>query len=349
METKTTQVFICFAFFSICLIIEPFITKVCSQESDKAEILDSQDYFLFYNVENLFDLKEDSLTDDDSFTPAGEKNWNHYRLNKKINSIYKVIIGAGEWEPPALVGLAEVESRVVLEKLLHYTPLYELNYRIIHYDSKDERGIDVALLYRQNKFKPLLSKTKTIVFPFDRNNKTRDILFVKGVFGFDTLYIFVNHWPSRYGGGMSSEPYRMHAAHTLSAWIDSLNILKTDGSIIICGDFNDEAEDASLENFIDYFQGKIQKLRPNSSKNIEGSLKFKEKWYIFDLFFVSEDLLKEESCLRTNTYYDILNMDYLLVPDQKGLGYKPYRTYTGPRYQGGYSDHLPVRLRLIRK
>lgn len=236
----------------------------------------------------------------------------------------------------------------MLEKLLYFTPLYELNYRIIHYDSKDERGIDIALLYRHDKFRPLISDTKTIVFPFDKKEKTRDILFTKGILGSDTLYLFINHWPSRYGGSLSSEPYRMHAAQELYEWIDSFNVLNTNSNIIICGDFNDEMEDASIKFLVDVCQGKIKALRPNTSKNIEGSLKFQEKWYIFDMFLVSEKMLNEESCIKTNNQYDILGLDYLLMPDQKGFGNKPFRTYAGPRYLGGYSDHLPVRLMLIR-
>ena len=196
---------------------------------------------MFYNVENLFDVFNDSLTNDDEFTPEGERHWNNYKFYKKLNNLSKVIIGIGEWNPPSVIGFCEIENRFVLNKLIYETPLKNFDYKIIHSDSPDRRGIDVAFLYRQSKFEPFLLLPVPIHFPDNPESKTRDILYVKGILNkTDTIHFFVNHWPSRYGGYEDSKPRRMCVASVLRSKVDSILSVNHHPNIIIMGDFNDE-------------------------------------------------------------------------------------------------------------
>ncbi len=164
---------------------------------------------MFYNVENLFDTKDDSLTSDEEFLPDGDRHWNTNKFYKKLNNIYKVILGVGEWNPPAIVALCEIENRFVLNQLVYQTPLKKFDYKVVHFESPDRRGIDVAMLYRKELFHVDTAFPIQINFPFDENSKTRDILYVKGSFDKkDTIHFFINHWPSRYGGYMQTKPKR---------------------------------------------------------------------------------------------------------------------------------------------
>ncbi|MDZ7740605.1 MAG: endonuclease [Bacteroidota bacterium] len=303
---------------------------------------------MFYNVENLFDLEDDELTRDEEYLPSGIKNWNEHKLVKKLRSVYKVIVAAGKWEPPALIALAEIENLEVLRELLNQTPLKDMDYGCVHFDSPDERGIDLALLYRKNIFQIIHEQAIGINFPFDPANKTRDILYVAGMLENDTVHIFVNHWPSRYGGAMATEPHRLHVSQVLCRHIDSLTTIDPDAKIIICGDFNDEFRNESLQTLLTCNANKISPLKPGVTKKVPGTLKFQQKWYIFDMFMVSEALLDTSSALFAEPWYRIVAEDFMLLEDSKGYGYQPYRTYNGPHYIGGFSDHLPVQLILRR-
>ncbi len=159
---------------------------------------------LFWNVENLFDYHDDTTTRDEEFTNAGAMHWSYTKLRKKLADVGKTILAAGTWSPPGIIGFCEIENRYVLNKLIYDSPLKPFHYRIIHRDSPDRRGIDVALLYRETIFTPSYSEWIFIRFPFDTAVKTRDILYVKGaLLNTDTLHLFVNHWPSRSGGEKS--------------------------------------------------------------------------------------------------------------------------------------------------
>ena len=154
---------------------------------------------MFYNTENLFDPVDDSLTADEEYTPTGMRGWTFTKFMLKIRNISKVVLAVGGWDPPDIIGFCEVENRWVLKELTTQTPLKNFGYTIVHYESPDPRGIDVALIYRPDKFKVLNAEPIHIRFPFDTASRTRDILFVKGtVSGGDTLNIFVNHWPSKF-------------------------------------------------------------------------------------------------------------------------------------------------------
>jgi predicted extracellular nuclease len=339
-----------------------YFSYSCSSGQDKSSKQYNDEDFnriAFYNVENLFDIYDDSLKRDDEFTLGGDRNWNNKRFYNKLNNIYKVIMAIGEWNPPVIVGLAEVENRFVLNKLVYQTPLKTFDYKIIQEESPDWRGIDVAMLYRSSKFTPIAYKTIGIRFPFDTTSRTRDILYVKGVLlGNDTVNIFVNHWPSRYGGYLVTKPKREFVASVLRQQIDSLMLADTDPNIIIMGDFNDEPWDESLKDFLNAKLDTTD-IQPNDLYNLMsvyqketdgGTNKYQEDWSTIDQFIVSSNLISGKQQLQVlNGEARIFNPEFLLEDDFKHLGKKPYRTYIGFSYNNGYSDHLPIYIDLIRK
>jgi len=323
-----------------------------AQEAEKERII-------FYNVENLFDTENDSIKNDEEFTPDGPKNWNNYRFYDKLNNIYRVILSIGEWEPPALVGLCEIENRFVLNQLVYQTPLKRFDYKVIHFESPDRRGIDVALLYRYDKFEPLTSERIQIDFPFNSESKTRDILYVKGVlFETDTIHLFVNHWPSRWGGYLETKPKREFVASQLKNKIDSLFSFDVNPNIVIMGDFNDEPWDESIRNVLDakldtigIGNKELFNLMARYEKDwLIGTGKYKEDWSVIDQFIISSNLLTENNTILVSKEgVRIHNLEFLLEEDKTHGGEKPYRTYVGYKYNGGYSDHLPIYLDLIKQ
>jgi hypothetical protein len=311
---------------------------------------------MFWNVENLFDPFDDSLTRDEEFTPAGIYAWTWNRFNHKLNNIYKVIMSAS-WKPPDVIGLCEVENRWVLERLTYMTPLSKFEYRIIHKDSPDLRGIDVALLYLPDYFKPINKLFIHVTGLKDSDGPARDILWVKGVIKpADTVNIIVNHWPSRYPGQGETMHKRTAAALTLKRLTDSLLISDPLSRIIIMGDFNDEPQDPSISETLGASLPGTESgipapslycLIPDLTTRLPGTLKFQGRWYLFDQFIVSAGLLHNTSSHKLISHKSlILDHDFLFEPDEAYTGRKAYRTYTGYLYKGGYSDHLPIILDL---
>jgi len=338
--------------FVFVFIIYAF--KCYGQSTDELALKNRYLRLMFYNVENLFDTENDSLTRDEEFLPRGEKFWTKKKYYTKLEHIATTIVSVGGWDPPQIVGLCEVENRKVLDDLCKRTGLKNLNYRIIHKESPDKRGIDVALLYQKNAFKPLTYKALEVTFPFSPGSTTRDILYVKGLANNnDTLHVFVNHWPSRWGGQLESEQRRMQAAKVLKQEIDSIFKHQTFAKVVIMGDLNDYPNNKSLKNVLqaetDFDKLQIDKLYNLSAfieqtKNI-GSHKYEGEWGILDQVIVSGALLKADKGLKTskeNAY--VFNANFLLTDDEAYTGKKNYRTYLGYRYIGGYSDHLPVLL-----
>lgn len=300
---------------------------------------------LFYNTENLFDIYDDSTKSDNEFLPFSYKKWTAERFETKINNIYKVIVAAGEGIPPEIIGLCEVENQYVLNKLVHSTPLKKYEYSVIHYDSPDIRGIDVAFLYQKRAFRPVISKPINIKLANQPGFKTRDILYVKGIINkTDTLHVFVNHWPSRRGGQAKSEEKRIAAAKTLKYHTDSILIINNLANVVIMGDFNDEADDISISEYLICNRpGKIIPLIPLKTKEVKGTHKYRGKWTVLDQFFVSSHLLDSTSILyKKDTNYIIFDSGFLLIEDEKYTGLKPFSTYSGSKYTGGFSDHLPI-------
>ena len=315
---------------------------------------------MFYNVENLFDTIDDPLTLDDSFTPRGKHIWNYESYNRKLDHIAKVI---GEFnlnensQGADMVGLCEVENILVIKDLIAHPILRILDYGIIHEDSPDRRGIDVGFIYKKSSFNPINYKLHTLLIhdKFENREYTRDQLVVHGFLDNEEIFVLVNHWPSRRGGETRSRPYRKAAAQLTNKLIDSIRLETPVPKIIIMGDFNDNPLNDSFKNTLKT-EGKAGHSANRSIFNpMEvlyrkglGSLAYRDRWELFDQILITSNLLKR---LNGQYFYwkaGVYMPEYLLSPTGKFRMY-PHRTYAGGTYLGGYSDHLPVYLVLIRK
>jgi len=302
---------------------------------------------MFYNVENLFDPREDSITSDEEYQPTGMRGWTNGRLKQKQINISKVVLAIGGWEPPDLIGFCEVENFSVLYGLTNYTALKNFGYKIIHYDSPDPRGIDVALLYRPDKFRVLFSKPIRIHFPFDSASRTRDILFVRGIAcKRDTINVFVNHWPSKFGGAMATIPKRNYVASVMRYKADSLLEVNPNSNILIMGDLNESPMEAGVSTVLRAKMDSVN-LEPDDLYDMlagagvswkRGTIKFHETWDAIDHMIVSRPMLSH----TTPHGMHIFDAPFLLQDDEAWFGKKPFRTYYGSKYIGGFSDHLPV-------
>lgn len=307
---------------------------------------------MFYNVENLFDTEDDPLTADDEFTPDGVRRWNSFRFYSKLKYLSKVILSANGFDPPAIVGLCEVENRFVLEQLLEHSPLKQFNYQIIHKDSPDGRGIDVALLYRKDRVRPINYQYIPMRSTNGDTLASREILKVAFAVGGDSCTVFVNHWPSRYGGQAETEGKRALAASTLKAEIERIYDNSASHKIVIVGDFNDEPHNKSLAQILgakEYSNvpGRAEELiNLSTAWRPSGTLKHQQSWQVFDQLIVSAELLKPSGLHCFAEDAQIVNLPFLLEDDGKWGGQRPFRTYRGFKYAGGFSDHLPVLLRL---
>lgn len=314
---------------------------------------------MFYNVENLFFPENDSTKRDDDFTTKGLKRWTFYRYQEKLNNIYKVMMAVGGWEPPAVIGFCELEHKKVLEDLINKTPLKKFGYKVVYEESPDRRGIDVGFIYRPSKFKYIDHEAIQVDFPFDESLKTRDVLHVRGqVLGKDTLSVFVNHWPSRWGGQAKSEPKRVYVASLVRQKIDALYQENPRVKVVVMGDMNDYANNKSLIEVLKakgtleaVEKGDLYNYMEGLSKNWQlGSHKYQGHWGTLDHIIVSEPLLNDErkGFLRASKEgAHIFAARFLLAEDTKYLGLQPFRTYAGPRYIGGFSDHLPIYIDLL--
>lgn len=314
----------------------------------------------FYNLENLFDTKNDSLVYDDDRTPDGKDQWTPLRYTHKIEHMAKVLSEIGSKEnktAPDIIGVCEVENLGVLEDLVHHEFLSAFNYGIVHFDSPDERGIDVALLYKKAAFVPVnFNSHRLLLFKLDgKRDYTRDQLIVEGLLDNEQIYFLVNHWPSRSGGEARSRPFRVEAAKLNKRIIDSVRRFNTYAKIISMGDFNDDPIDPSFK--------KVLKVEKNSKKldstslygpmeklyrKGRGSLAYRDKWNLFDQFYMTSSLINNPNEGYRYWKTGIFTPPYLLDPKGRYKGY-PLRTYAGGSYIGGYSDHFPVYLHLIKK
>jgi len=312
---------------------------------------------VFWNVENLYDPYDDTTTLDDEYTSGGSRHWNYRKFRTKVQHLAKTLLAIGGWHPPVIVGFCEIENRYVLNKLIYDSPLKPYKYKVIQYDSPDLRGVDVALIYRAELIKPLISKAEHIIFPFDTLVRTRDILMVKFLMlPSDTLILFINHWPSRRGGQLESQPRRDFVAYKLRTLIDSIQSLNSRSNILIMGDFNDEPESESIKTILKARQDTV-KLKSTDLVNLmaprihkEGTHKFRGNWAILDQFMVTGTLFLGMKGL-TASYQDaaIVKSSFLVKEDDRFYGDKPIRSYNGFRYEGGFSDHLPIRLGISRE
>lgn len=301
---------------------------------------------VFYNVENLFDTYNDSLKEDDEFTPGGSKYWNYQKYQSKLTNIYKTLIAVSGWEPAGIVGLCEIENLRTLEDLVYKTPLKKFNYQIIHKESPDPRGIDVALIYRRDLFVPIAYETAVVRGRKPHEWFSREILYVKGLlFGSDTIHLFVNHWPSRSGGQSETENRRLYAATLLKHKTDSLFRYENNPRILIMGDLNDNPDDRSLRLLAGDSSMLINLMDPLYRKG-KGSAAYSSdkffQWHLFDQFIVSDALMNDPLKIGEA---NIFRPPWLCDPNTGA----PFRTYRGPLYLGGFSDHFPIHMDIYRK
>ncbi|MFD1551267.1 hypothetical protein DNU06_12905 [Putridiphycobacter roseus] len=335
----------------LCLTV--FIGQVFFMHGQNPQASKSGIRIMFYNVENLFHPSDDPLKKDEEFTPDGTRYWTNYRYWTKLKQIAQNIIAIGEWEPPAIVGLCEVENIQCLNDLVHNTPLKAFDYKIIHQESKDNRGIDVAFIYRPAFFPLINFHSFVLNFP-DQSRSSRDILMLSGLVGKDTLHCFVNHWPSRYGGQLATAPKRGYAALVLKSKIDSIQRGNPNANILAMGDFNDYPNDVSLSEILAAHKDSTS-LKYNELINLSwqfvsktGTNKYQHEWHVLDQFIINKKLMTAGNSLHTDfELIKIFSPEWLLEPEKDGFGKKPYRTYMGYKYQGGFSDHLPIYLDIM--
>jgi endonuclease/exonuclease/phosphatase family metal-dependent hydrolase len=341
------------ALFFMCFCV---VASIQAQKQFKAHTI------AFYNVENLFDTINDPLKFDDDRTPDGRDKWTYKIYRDKLAKTAKVIADIGSdltKNAPVVIGLSEIENRYVLEDLVKEPQLLPFNYGIIHFDSPDERGIDVALLYQRHIFAPEnFSKHFLELYdnddPTDRDY-TRDQLLVSGKLEGETFHFIVNHWPSRSGGEERSRSKRLAAAALNKKIIDSLFNLDPQAKIMTMGDFNDDPTNESIRKVLN------AKVNPeglattdlynpmaNMLKKGMGTLGYRDSWNIFDQIILSGSLLSKD--FSSYRYYKagIFNASYLIAKTGRYKGY-PFRSYAEGGYTGGYSDHFPVYVHIIKE
>ena len=305
-------------------------------------------HIIFYNVENLFDTYDDPITEDEAFTTWGQNHWTIKRFNQKISMIYKTIITSCKGNFPDVIALAEIENIWVLEQLISRTPLKKYPYGIIHKESPDPRGIDVALLFRKDRITPVNFDFYGVFSKGINAFVSRDILYFTGQISGNPIHIFINHWPSRSGGYLETKEKRNIAAKILRASIDTLLAHDANAKILIMGDFNATPKEECLTRILEAsaFSGSednnsLINLSSDWLKNRRGTICRNGQWEIFDQIICSRNLLDSGIRIKTGDT-KICFLPFLLEPDRNYMGKKPFRTYLGPVYHGGISDHLPI-------
>ena len=338
------------------LILLPLFTRTASAQQVKQEFVPA--LIGFYNVENLFDTIDDPDVDDAEFLPGSPKSWNTERFNRKLERVAGVIAAMGKDLHPdglSIVGLAEVENRKVVEDLAAHSTLIARGYKVVHEDSPDRRGVDVALMYDPKVFKVYAHKAYPLIDPHEPDFRTRDQLLVSGLFQGDTLHVIVAHWPSRRGGQKLSEPHRAAAARLGRHIADSLFAIEPKARIVYMGDLNDDPVNKSVTKQLRATGDRaaacddilFNTAWASHQKGI-GSLAWRDSWSLFDQIIISPALLN-----GTNggyKYYGlrIFNEPYLRQAQGNFAGY-PFRTFVGDSYQDGFSDHFPVFLILVKE
>lgn len=335
-----------------CLIAAMFLSLYLT-----SEIAAQAEYrvacFGFYNLENLFDTLDTPDKHDSEFLPNGSNNYTGQVYREKLTNLSRVISELGTEMTPdgvAILGVAEIECRSVLEDLVKMPAIKSRNYQIVHEESPDARGIDVGLLYNPKYFKEISHRTLPVNFleEGDKIYHSRDVLYVKGILGGkDTLHIFVNHWPSRRGGA-SSIPKRSHAARQAKNVIDSIMAQNPKAKIFLTGDLNDDPVDPSVKDVLGA-KRKTKEVEPgglynpmwDKYKKGDGTLTWNAAWNLFDQTIVSYGFLDKKQDGYFFHKAEVYRKAYLLNKEGRFKG-QPYRTYSFGTYIGGFSDHLPV-------
>jgi len=305
----------------------------------------------FYNLENLFDIDDDPLTDDAEYLPAGANKWDSTKYANKLLNMSTVIADIGTELTPdgvAVLGVAEIENQKVLEDLVAMPLLKDRKYKIVHYNSPDRRGVDVGMLYQEKYFKLINSASYRLVFPDEPDYFTRDQLVVTGNMDGEEVSIIVAHWPSRRGGQAASEPNRIEAAKLGRKIIDSLFAENPDAKIVLMGDLNDDPINVSVTEYI-RAKGKISKMKSGDMYNVmydhfksgNGTLAWNDAWNLFDQMIVSEALVSTDVSSYVFHQSYVYRKDYIIQQEGNYKGY-PLRTHAGGVYLNGYSDHFPV-------
>jgi hypothetical protein len=316
----------------------------------------------FYNLENLFDTENDPLTYDDDRTPDGKDHWTEEIYQDKLKNMAKVMAEIGaevSGNTPAIIGVCETENRKVLEDLVNQETLIKQDYGIIQFDSPDRRGIDVALLYKKKLFTPTHYKAKELLI-YDDNDKskrvfTRDQLVVSGMLDGEKIHLIVNHWPSRSGGEKRSRSKRIKAAKLNRQIIDSIFSDDPYAKIITMGDLNDDPTNPSVKDHLNA-KRKVSNLdikelynpMEDLAKQGYGSLAYRDSWNLFDQIIISTELTKKDFSSYRFYKAGIYNETYLVNAHGRYKGY-PYRSFASGSYTGGYSDHFPVYIYLIKE
>ncbi|MBK6964287.1 MAG: endonuclease/exonuclease/phosphatase family protein [Bacteroidales bacterium] len=308
----------------------------------------------FYNLENLFDTIDDPNTNDAEFLPGGINKWTTKRYQEKLSNMAKVIGGIGSEmvkNGPTIIGVSEIENITVLEDLIKTPPLNGMGYRIVHYDSPDKRGVDVGLLYKESAFKVTNSTTNRLNMPGMTDWYSRDQLVVSGELDGELISVIVNHWPSRRSG----PEYREEAAKLSRKLSDSLYREHKDAKIFIMGDLNDDPTDKSVLKVLgakgkkeDVVKGDLFNPMWQLLRDGVGSLAYRDAWNLFDQIIVSEPLLSDNGKGWKFYKAKVYNEKFLIQKDGPYAGY-PFRTFAGGAYTGGYSDHFPTYLFLVKE
>lgn len=358
---------------TICIFL---LTNTISNAQDKKFKVQT---VAFYNVENLFDTKNDPKINDEEWLPDGAQRWTPAKYQQKLTNIAKVIseIGVGENNPnsPVIIGLGEIENRGVLEDLVKQPALINKDYGIIHFDSPDKRGIDVAMLYQKKHFKPTSYKNIPLIIRLnaDKEDKekdnektdddnqadaatyrlyTRDQLLVTGLLDGEEFSFIVNHWPSRSGGEKKSSPNREAAAALNRKIIDSLYKINPETKLITMGDLNDGPYNNSIKKVLGakgkkedvQKQGLFNPMEDMSKRGI-GTLAYRDAWDLFDQMIITEPLVRKDYTSYRFWKANVFNKSYLAQTSGQYKGY-PLRNWNG---EVGYSDHFPVYMYLIKQ
>ena len=347
---------ILFIFLLLFFAGKQWLTEIRLTATDKIPL---RRVVAFYNLENLYDTLNDPSTNDDDFTPAGSKQYGRAIFNHKLQNLATVISELGPQEypqAPDILGVTEIENRKVLELLCAHPLLRAQHYRIIHFDSPDPRGIDVALLYKPEALSVIVAKPIPVLLPGGSKEArfTRDILYVKARMDSDTLHLLVNHWPSRRGGEIRSRPARAAAAGTCRHIMDSIFAFGGESKIILMGDLNDDPTSKSITQTLGAtgYREKMQAallfnpwLMPY--RRGIGTLANRDHWSLFDQIMISPGLLTASERGWQFAASGIYRQPFMVENRGRYRGY-PMRTWDGNRYRGGYSDHFPTYITLRR-